>query len=106
VHQWLIATSIVNRDTQLTFSSRLRSTGVQGECLVLQDLRFTFRLIAKERGFSAVAIVVLALGIGINAIGFTIVNAAFLRGLPFKDSDRLYMLSVSSQGQVDNVLSI
>ena len=35
----------------------------------------------------------LALGIGVNAIGFTIVNAAFFRGLPFKDSDRLYMLS-------------
>jgi putative ABC transport system permease protein len=59
---------------------------------VLQDLRFTFRLIAKERWFSALGIVVLALGIGVNAIGFTIVNAAFLRGLPFKDSDRLYVL--------------
>jgi putative ABC transport system permease protein len=60
---------------------------------VLQDLRFTFRLIAKERWFSAVAVVVLALGIGVNAIGFTIVNAAFLRGLPFKDSNRLYMVA-------------
>ena len=60
---------------------------------VLQDLRFAFRLIARERWFSAAAIVALALGIGVNAIGFTIVNAAFFRGLPFEDSDRLYMLS-------------
>jgi putative ABC transport system permease protein len=60
---------------------------------VLQDLRFTLRLIAKDRWFSALGIVVLALGIGVNAIGFTIVNAAFLRGLPFKDSDRLYVLT-------------
>jgi len=59
---------------------------------VLQDLRFTFRLIVKERGFSAAAIAALALGIGINAIGFTIVNAAFLRGLPFEDANRLYIL--------------
>ena len=39
------------------------------------------------------AIVALALGIGVNAIGFTIVNAAFPRGLPFKDSGLLYMLA-------------
>ena len=60
---------------------------------MLQDLRFTLRLIAKEPWFSAAAIVALALGIGVNAIGFTIVNAAFLRGLPIKDSGRLYLLA-------------
>jgi len=59
----------------------------------LQDLRFAFRLIAKDRWISVAAIVTLALGIGANAIGFTIVNAAFLRGLPFKDSDRLYLMA-------------
>src|SRR5688500_4753871 len=52
---------------------------------ILQDIRFAFRLIAKERWFSAAVIVVIALGIGVNATGFTIVNAAFLRGLPFED---------------------
>ena len=50
---------------------------------MLQDLRFTFRLLATERWFSTLGVIVLALGIGVNAIGFTIVNAAFLRGLPF-----------------------
>jgi putative ABC transport system permease protein len=60
---------------------------------VLQDLRFAFRLMAKDRWFTAAAIVALALGIGANTIGFTIINAAFLRGLPFEDSDRLYVLS-------------
>ena len=59
---------------------------------MLNDLRFTLRLIGKDRWFSAVAIVALALGIGVNAIGFTIVNAAFLRGLPVPDADRLFML--------------
>jgi putative ABC transport system permease protein len=67
---------------------------------VLQDLRFAFRLIAKDRWFSAAAIVALALGIGVNAIGFTFVNAAFLRGLPFKDSDRLYLMAW--QGRSDS----
>src|SRR5437867_8555712 len=63
---------------------------------MLNDLRFTLRLIAKDRWFSAVAIVALALGIGVNAIGFTIVNAVFLRGLPHKDADRLYAVGWQS----------
>ena len=70
---------------------------------MLQDLRFTLRLIAKERWFSAAAIVALALGIGVNAIGFTIVNAAFLRGLPIKDSGRFYILTWQTQGGRRNV---
>lgn len=60
---------------------------------MLQDLRFALRLIAKDRWLSAVAIVALALGIGVNAIGFTVINAVFLRGLPYKDADRLYLLA-------------
>jgi putative ABC transport system permease protein len=60
---------------------------------VLQDLRFTLRLLAKERWFAALGTVVLALGIGVNAVGFTVVNAAFLRGLPFSDADRLLTLA-------------
>ena len=70
---------------------------------MLQDLRFTLRLIAKERWFSAAAIVALALGIGVNAIGFTIVNAAFLRGLPIKDSGQFYMLTWQGRGGRRNV---
>ena len=60
---------------------------------MLQDLRFAVRLLVKERWFSAVAIVALALGIGLNATVFTLVNAVLIRGLPFKDSQDLYMLS-------------
>jgi putative ABC transport system permease protein len=71
---------------------------------VLQDLRFTVRLIAKERWFSAVIIVALALGIGLNATVFTLVNAVLIRGLPFKDSARLYMLAWEPRtGQRSNV---
>jgi predicted permease len=60
---------------------------------MLQDVRFAFRLLARDRGYAAAAITVLALGIGANAAGFSIVNAAFLRGLPYDDSDRLYVIS-------------
>ena len=53
---------------------------------MLRDLRFALHLIVKDRWYSAVAIVALALGIGLNATVFTLVNAVLIRGLPFKDS--------------------
>jgi putative ABC transport system permease protein len=61
---------------------------------LLHDLRFALRLIVKERWFTAVAVAALALGIGVNATVFTLVNAVLIRGLPFKDSAQLYMLGV------------
>jgi predicted permease len=61
---------------------------------LFQDLRFAVRLLLKDRWFSLVAVTALALGIGVNATVFTLVNAVLIRGLPFYDSDRLYMLGV------------
>lgn len=60
---------------------------------MLRDLRYALQLIAKDRWYSVVAIVALALGIGVNATVFTLVNAVLIRGLPYKDSGKLYMLS-------------
>ena len=64
---------------------------------MLKDLKFALHLIVKDRWYSAVAIIALALGIGVNATVFTLVNAVLLRGLPYKDSDQLYMLSSQRQ---------
>jgi putative ABC transport system permease protein len=60
---------------------------------MLRDLRFALHMIVKDRWYSAVAVVALALGIGVNATVFTLVNGVLIRGLPFKDSGNLYMLS-------------
>ena len=71
---------------------------------MLQDLRFAFRLIAKDRWYTTAAVVALALGIGVNATVFTLSSAALFRGLPFHDSHRLYMLSwQGKQGSRSNV---
>ncbi|HYN06292.1 MAG TPA: ABC transporter permease [Vicinamibacterales bacterium] len=59
---------------------------------LLQDLRFAIRLLVRDRGFTTVATVALALGIGLNAAMFTLVNAILIRGLPFDDPDRLMYL--------------
>ncbi|HYT65264.1 MAG TPA: ABC transporter permease [Vicinamibacterales bacterium] len=61
---------------------------------MLRDLRFALYLIVKDRWYSAVAIIALSLGIGVNATVFTLVNAVLIRGLPYKDSGQLYMLSM------------
>jgi len=67
--------------------------GLQAVEAVVQDIRFACRLIAKDRWFSAAAVTAIALGIGANAVGFTIVNASFLRGFTFDQPDRLYTVS-------------
>ena len=59
---------------------------------LLQDLRFALRLLVKDRWFTLVAVVTLALGIAANNAVFTFVNAVLIRGIPFKEADRIVAL--------------
>jgi hypothetical protein len=55
----------------------------------MNDLKFAFRQLLKNPGFTAVAVLTLELGIGANTAIFSLINAGLLRELPFPDSDQL-----------------
>jgi len=60
---------------------------------LLKDLKFGLRMLAKNPGFTGVAVLVLALGIGANTAIFSLLDQAILRSLPVKDPGRLVVIS-------------
>src|SRR6201987_643299 len=55
----------------------------------MNDIRFAFRKLRQSPAFTFIAVMTLALGIGLNTAIFSLINDLFLRGLPFKEASRV-----------------
>jgi putative ABC transport system permease protein len=69
---------------------------------MLQDFRLAWRVLNRHRGYAAMAILTVALGVGANTAVFSVADSVLFRPLPFADVDRLFMLRVANlkTGQV------
>ncbi len=104
---------------RLTWRNKLdllrRSASAFWDALVLQpkrwedemveDLRFGIRMLLKHKGYTVVAVLTLALGIGVNTALFTAFNAVALRPLPVKDAHQVVKVYRQDQGKTDREVS-
>src|SRR5277367_6134558 len=61
--------------------------------ILWQDMKFSLRTLAREPGFTVVAVLILALGIGANVAVFSVVNTLLLRPLPFPNAEQLVWIA-------------
>jgi predicted permease len=66
---------------------------------ILRDVRFAVRMLLRNPGFTAVALLTFAVGIGVNAAVFSVFNGVLLRPLPYPDADRITMMWMDNRPQ-------
>src|SRR5216117_4470996 len=86
------------------FPRAARRRSIRWRRCVMNDLKFAFRQLLKNPGFTTVAVLTLALGIGANSTIFSLTNALFLRPLPgVKNLDQLVSLDSAWEGRISTL---
>ncbi len=81
-----------------TTEQHRKTRGLPWLDVLIQDLRYTFRTLKKDRSFTLVAVLILALGIGANVAVFSVVDTILLRPLPFTQPERLLWIAPPNSG--------
>src|ERR1041384_6424684 len=68
---------------------------------MMTDLRFAFRKLRQSPAFTAIAVITLALGIGLNTAIFSLINDLFLKGLPFQEPERVLHILTKGKDRTD-----
>jgi hypothetical protein len=71
---------------------------------LIKDIRYGLRSLVKRPAFTAVAVITIALGIGVNTAIFSVINAVLLRPLPYDDPSRLIMLNRRVRRSADSAV--
>ena len=72
----------------------------------MNDLRFALRQLRKSSGFTFLAVITLALGIGLNTAIFSLINDLFLRGLPFSQPGRVVHILAGDKSRTGNEINL